>query len=150
MLTQWGIEEDGREQEHSRVDVGSAGGENLGRRAEATGAIFAGEVEEVLVGGDGGEEVGRAGEVFEIEELGLDGGVAAFDIGIGIGTCGGIEAMPGARGGDAAVEAVRAVVDGVAIELAAQVSAHFEVRQSDAVRFEVREDAGLGECGVGF
>jgi hypothetical protein len=94
-----------------------AHGEEIGRGEVGAGAVLAGEVEEVLVGGNGGDEGGGVGEVFEVEELGFDGGVAAFDIGVGVRAGGRIEAMEGAQDGDRAVEAVRAGVDGVAVEL---------------------------------
>ena len=55
--------------------------EEIGRGEIAAGAVLAGEVKKVLVGGDGGEEVGGVLEGFQIEELGLDGGVAAWALG---------------------------------------------------------------------
>ncbi len=127
-------------------------GEECGRGAVTAGAVFTGEVEAVLVGGDGGEEERRAGEVLQVEALGLDGGVAAFDVdvGVGVGAGGRIEAVARAGGDEAAVEAVGAVVDGVAVELAAQIGAHLDLGQVEAVGAEVREDAGRGERGVGF
>ncbi len=44
-----------------------------------------------LAGGDGGEEVGWIAEGFEVEELGFDGGVAALDVGVGVGRAGGLK-----------------------------------------------------------
>ncbi|TAG28596.1 MAG: hypothetical protein EAZ36_05650 [Verrucomicrobia bacterium] len=73
----------------------SAKSKEVGGRGAVAGAVFAGEVEEVLVGGDRGEEVVGAGEGFEVEELGFDGGVAAFDggvcVGVGVGVGGGLK-----------------------------------------------------------
>ena len=64
------------------AEVRSVLGEKLGGSVIAEGAVLADEVAEDLVGGDGGQDVGRAAEVFQSEELGFDGGVAAFDIGV--------------------------------------------------------------------
>lgn len=144
------VEDDGRQEEDFGTEVRGALGEEFGRSVITTGAVLAGEVEEGLVGGDGGEEVRGVAEGFQVEELGFDGGVAAFDVGVGVGASGRVEAVRGAGGGEGAVEAVGAVVDGVAVELAAEVGAHFEVGEVEAVLAQVRGDAGGGERGVGL
>jgi hypothetical protein len=48
------------------------------------------------------------------------------------------------------VEAVGAVVDGVAVELGAQIGAHEQLREVEAVRAKVIEDALQRQGGVGF
>ena len=124
--------------------------EDVGWGAIATGAVLAGEVEEVLVGGDRVEEVGGPPEVLEVEELGLDGGVTALDVGVGVGAGWRVEAVLGAGGQDGAVESIRTVVDGVAVELAAEVGAYFNLGEVDAVDAQVLEYAVQREGGVGL
>ena len=102
----------------------------------------------MLVGGDSVEEVGGPPEALEVEELGLDGGVTALDVGVGVGPGWRVEAVLGAGGQDGAVEAVRSVVDGVAIELAAEVGAYFNLGEVDAVGAQVLEYALQREGGV--
>jgi len=125
-------------------------GEKVGGRVVAARAVFAREVEEVLVGGGGGEEVGRIAEGLEVEELRFDGGVAAFDVGVGVGVCRRIEPVGGADRGKSAVKTVVAVVHCVTVELGAEVGAHDQLREIKAVSLEVRGDARGGEGGVGF
>jgi hypothetical protein len=150
ILTQERVEEDGREKEDARMKERRAHGEEIGRSEVGTGAVFAGEVEEVLVGGGGGDEGGSVGKVFEVEEFGFDGCAAGFDVGVGVGASGRVEAMECPRGGDGAVKAVRAVVDGVTVELGAQVGADFVLGQRDAMVAQVVEHACDGEGGIGF
>ena len=127
-----------------------ARGEEIGRSEIATGAVLAGEVEEVLVGGDGGEEVGGVAEGFQIEELGFDGGVAAFDVGVGVRVGGGIEAVGGADRSEGTVKTVGAVAHGVAVKLGAEVGAQDQFSEIEAVCGEVGEHALECERGVGF
>ena len=56
--------------------------EDRERRAVSARAVLSGEVVEELVGGDLCEEVVSRGEAFDIEEVGFDGSVNGFDIGI--------------------------------------------------------------------
>jgi hypothetical protein len=106
-LTQERVKEDGREKEDAWGKERRAHGEEIGRSEVGARAVFAGEVEEVLVGGGGGDEGGSVVEMFEVEEFGFDGGVAGFDVGVGVWASGRVEAMEGTRGGDGAVKAVR-------------------------------------------
>lgn len=150
ILTHLGVEQHGGKEENFGAEVRGAFGEEIGRGGVAAGAVFAGEVEEVLVGGRGGEEVRGVVETFQIEELGFDRGVAAFDIGIGVGVGRRVEAVSGADGREGAVKTVGTVVDGVAVELGAEVGADDQLGEVEAVRGEVGQHALERERGVGF
>jgi hypothetical protein len=54
----------------------------------------------------------------------------------------------GADGGEGAVKPIVSVVDGVGVELGAEVGAHDQLGEVEAVGLEVRGDAGGGEGGV--
>jgi hypothetical protein len=149
-LTHKGVEEDGREKEDAWVKERRAHGEEISRSEVGAGAVFACEVEEVLVGGCRGDVGGSVEEEFEVEELGFDGGVGAFDVGVGVRASGRVEAMESAQGSDGAVKAVRAVVDGVAVELGAQVGADLDLGEGHAMVAQVVEHASDGESGIGF
>ena len=73
-------------------------GQEVQRALVAAGAVFAGDVVPELVGADLGEEIAAMVEGLGVEELRLDGGVDALDLGVGVGTGGRIKAVPGSRG----------------------------------------------------
>jgi hypothetical protein len=98
-----GVGQDRGQEEDLGTDVRGARGEEIGRGEVAACAVFAGEVEAMLVGRESGEEVGGVGESLHVEELRHDGGVAGFDVGVGAGMGGRIEAV----GGTTAVRALR-------------------------------------------
>ena len=97
-------------------------GEQVQRAEVAARAVLTGHVVTELVGADFGEEVGAAVEGLGVEELAFDGVVDALDVGIGVGTGGRVEAMPGSVPLlDGEMEALGPVIDGAAIELRSQV-----------------------------
>ena len=63
---------DGGKQEDGAVAVGLQLGQGVGGGPPAATAVLPLEVVAVLPGGDLVPEVERAGEVFDVEELGLD------------------------------------------------------------------------------
>ena len=97
--------------------------QEVGRALVAAGTVFTSGVVPELVSGGFGEEISFGGKDLSIEEFGLDGVMHTFDIGIGIGAGGRVEAVLGPKGLlDGKVKAHRPVVNGIAIEFAAQVS----------------------------
>jgi len=126
-------------------------GQQVQRTLVTTGAVLAGDIVPELVGADLGEEIAAMVEGLGIEELGLDGGVDALDIGVGIGTGGRVEAVPGSEALlDGEMKTLGPVVDSVAVELHAQVGGDDDLRGVDPVVPEVAQEALDGQCGVGL
>lgn len=104
-----------------------------------------------MVGGNFGEEVRFGGEDLSVKEFGFDGAVNAFDIGIGVGAGGGIEAVFGLEVLlEGEVEAADSIITGIAIELRTQVGGEGDGGGVQAMIFEVLEEALDGEGGIGF
>jgi hypothetical protein len=114
------------------------------------GAVFASEVEPGLIGGDGAEEVGFSVERLEVKKLGLDGGVEGFDVGIGVGPCGRVEAVAHAGIKQAAMEAVGAVAAGVTVKLGSEIGADLDLIEGDAEAAQVLDEARAGKRGIGL
>ena len=125
--------------------------EQIGWAFVTTGTIFARGIVPELVGGRFGQEVAFRRKDLSIEEFGFDGVVDAFDIGIGVGTGRRIEAMFGLvfllEGG---VETTELVMNGIPIELTAQIRGNDHLRSIQAVVFKVLEKTIGGEGGIGF
>ena len=109
------------EQEYSGREIRGFDGQQVGRAFVAARTVLAGGVVPELIGGLG-KEICFGGKNLSIEEFGFDGVVDTFDIGIGIGAGRRIEAVLGVEGLlDAQVKTVGPIMDGIAIELDAQV-----------------------------
>ena len=145
------LQRDRVEQEYSWGDSGGFSGEKICGMFVATRAVFAGGVVPELVGGDLGEEVGFGGKDLGIEEFGFNGIVDAFDIGVGVGTSGWIEAMLGAEGLlDGEMKAFGPVVDGIAVEFRAQVGGEDDLAGIDPMGLEMFEETCDAQGGIGF
>ena len=145
------LQGDGVEQEYFGGYLGSFESEEVGGAFVTARAVLASGVVPELVRGSLGEEVGVGGEDLSIEQFGFDGVVNTFDIGIGIGTSGRVEAVFGAEGLlDGEVKALGAVVDGVAVKFRAQVGSDDGLASIDAMLLEVSEETLDAQGGVGF
>ncbi|MFH1730192.1 MAG: hypothetical protein ABIF82_00895 [Planctomycetota bacterium] len=80
------IDMDGGKQEDGEVAVGLQLAQGLGGRPPLATAVLPPEVVPVLPGRDLLPEVEAAGEVLDVEELGLDPAVQALGLGLGVGT----------------------------------------------------------------
>ena len=96
--------------------------QQIGGAFIAARAIFTRSVVAELIGGGSSKEVGFRSKDLGVEQFGFDGGVDAFHIIVGIGTGWRIEAVLGLIFlFDGRVETPRLVMDGVAVELNAQI-----------------------------
>jgi hypothetical protein len=139
------------EQEYCGRYLGSFESEEIGGALVAARANFASGVVPELIGGRLSEEVRFGGEDLSIEELGFNGVVNTFDIGIGIGTGGRVEPMLGAEGLlNGEVKALGSVVDGAAVKFRDQVGSDNGLASIDAMLLEVFEEALDAQGGVGF
>ena len=139
------------EQEYSGRDFGSFEGEQVGGAFVAARAVFAGSVVPELIGDGLGEEIGFGRKNLSIKEFGFDGIVDAFDVGIGVRAGRRIKAVLGAEGLlDAQMKALGPIMEGIAIELDAQVGGEDDLVGIQAVLLEVSQKAPDGESGVGF
>ena len=126
-------------------------GEQIGRAFVTAGTVFARGIVPELVSGRFSKEVGFGRKDLSIEQFGFDGVVDAFDIGIGIGTGRRIEAMFGLVFLlDGGVETAELVMNGIPIELAAQIGGDDHLGSIQAVVFKVFEKTIGGEGGIGF
>ena len=131
--------------------MGSFAGEKVGRTLVTARTIFARGVVPELISRGLGEEVSLGGKDLSIEQLGFDGVMDTFDIGIGVGTGGRVEAVLGAEALlDAEMKALGPVMDGIAIELDAQIGGEDDWVGIQAVLLQVSQKAPDGEGGVGF
>jgi hypothetical protein len=139
------------EQEYSGGDGGGLSGQKICGVFVSTRAVFSGGVVPELVGGSFGEEVGFGGKDLGIEVFGFNGVVDAFDIGVGVGASGRIEAMLGTEGLlDGEMKAFGPVVDCIAVEFRAQVSGDDDLASIDAMLSEMLEEACDAQGGIGF
>ena len=126
-------------------------GEQIGGTFVTPRTVFTRGVVPELVGGGFGQEVGFGGKDLGIEQFRFDGGMNAFDVGVGVGAGRRIEAVLGLVFlFDGQMETTDLVVDGIAIEFDAQIGGEDDLGRIDAVVFEVFKKAVDGEGGVGF
>jgi hypothetical protein len=111
-----GIEKDGGEQEGIQGDLGREFPDDVPWSFRVFVAVGSGEIPIGLVLFCLGEEVVKVAEVFAIIEFRFDTGMGAFDIGIGIGTAGRIEAVLGAEEANGAGEVLAIDTDLIAFE----------------------------------
>ena len=138
-------------QENSWGDVRGFEDEQISGGFISARAVFAGGIVPELVGGNFAEEIICGSKDLGIEELGFDGVVDAFAVGVGVGTGGGIEAMLGLMFLlDRGVESAGLILVGVAVELGAQIGGEDNGGGIQAMRFEVLEKAVHGQGGIGF
>ena len=139
------------EQEYFGGEVWRFECQEVGGALIASGTVLASGIVPELVGGGFGEEVSFGGKDVGIEQFGFDGVMHTFDIGVGIGASGRVEAVFGAEGLlDGEVKALGPVVDGVAVKFRAQVGSDDDLAGIDAVALEVLEEALDGEGRIGF
>ena len=113
--------------------------------------MFASGIVAELIGCGLGEEVRAGRKDLSIEQFGFAGVVDTFDVGIGMGTGGRVEAMLGAEGLlEGQMKAFGSVVNGIAVEFHAQVGGDDNLVGGHALLLRMREKAFAGEGRVGF
>ena len=125
--------------------------QEVGRVFVTPASIFAGDVVPELVGGGFGKEVGASSKDLSVVKFTFNGRMDTFDIRVGVGTSGWIEAV----GGfpfllDGLVEAFGLIVDGISIELDAQIGLDHSLGAIHTMGFEVSHEAVDGEGGIRF
>lgn len=139
------------EQEYFGRDVWRFESQEVGGALVAPRAILASGIVPELVGGGFGKEISFGGKDLSIEEFGFDGVMDTFNIGVGIGAGGRVKAVLSTEGLlDGKVKALGSVVNGIAIEFAAQVGGDDDLVGIDAVALEVLEEAMDAEGRIGF
>jgi hypothetical protein len=98
-----------------------------------------------LAGGRFSEEVRPRVKALGIVEFGFDGMMNVFDVGVGVGAGGWVEALLDREG-----EALGAVKDRIAVEFGAQVGRQDDLVRIDTVLLEMPGEAFHREGGVGF
>jgi len=112
------------------------------------GTIRSGDIPIDLIQVCFGEEVVEVEEVLAIVEFGLDAGVSAFDIGIGIGATRRIEAMLCAEDADGAGEILAIEPNLIAFEFSPIVGLNDGCPQIDTLSFEVSKQALDSQFGI--
>jgi hypothetical protein len=137
------------EQEDFWRDEGSFGSQEIGWAFVTAGAVFASGVVPKLVSGAFGKEIGSAIKALSIIELGFDGVVDTFDICIGIRAGRRIKGVLGAPAlFDGEVKAFWPIMDGIAIELRAQIGGDDHLAGIHFVLVQMFEESFDGEGGV--
>jgi len=139
------------EQEYFGGKFGGFDRQEVGGTFVTARTVFASGVVPELIRGGLGEEVRFGRKDLGIEQLGFDGVVDTFDIGIGIGTGGRVEAMLGIEGLlDGEMKAFGPVVNGIPVEFNPQIGGDDNLVGVHAMLLQVFKETLDGEGRVGF
>ena len=139
------------EQEYFRRKFWGFDRQEVGGTFVTARTVFASGVVPKLIRGSLGKEVPFGRKDLGIEQFGFDGVMNAFDVGIGIGTGRGVEAVFGAEALlDGEMKTFGPVVNGVTVELDAQVGGDHHLLGIQAMLLEMFEETFDGERRVSF